>query len=80
VRAAREDSKEPRGAAHGEERASAGGRSRSARGVDTEASWRAGAARGHARRCGATAPWPGHVAGPLFERVFLQKFVLECIK
>jgi hypothetical protein len=35
---------------------------------------------GRARRRGAVAPWPGRVVGPLFERVFLHKFVLKCIK
>jgi hypothetical protein len=70
VRASREASKEPRGAAHGEERASVGVWSRVAWGSNAEASRRACAARGCSRRRGAAAPWSGHVAGPLFECVF----------
>jgi hypothetical protein len=54
----------------GKGHASAGGWSWAARGADAEAG----------RRAGGAALWPGHFAGSLFERIFLQKFVLKCIK
>jgi hypothetical protein len=58
----------------GKGHASAGGWPWATRGAAVEAGRRAGVA------CGAAAPWPERVVGPLFERVFLQTFVLKCIK
>jgi hypothetical protein len=76
----REDSEEPRSAAHGVERASGGGWPWAARGADAEAGQLAGVARGCARRRGEAAPWLERFAAPLFERILLQKFILKCLK
>jgi hypothetical protein len=40
--------------------------------------WRV--AGGRARRRGVAAPCPERFARPLFERIFLQKIVLKCLK
>jgi hypothetical protein len=42
--------------------------------------WARGARARATSRRSAAAPWLGRIAGPLFEHVFLQKFVLKCIK
>jgi hypothetical protein len=62
----------------GKGHASTGGWSWAARGADAKAGRRA--VRGRARHRGAVVLWPGRVAGPLFEHVFLQNFVMKCIK